>query len=173
MGKTRCSPEGRHERDRLEDMGRRGLRRHKRQFQMLHDPNHDGVLRDVSYIPLQVERGIGLTSPLELPPSCRKMHARRPFSSNRPVRLTLPQGGGPVFYAGSTRAGWRAKDGHVLRGSRKPRGSQEGTCCPQLIIRCPSARPAASWRPRLRAGPGPALNPDAPRRPQRRVYRSV
>jgi hypothetical protein len=62
---------------------------------MLHDPNHDGALRDVSYIPLQVEHGIGLTSPLELPPSCRKMHARRPFSSNRPVRLTLPQGGVP------------------------------------------------------------------------------
>jgi len=37
---------GRHERNLLEDMGRRRLRRHKRQLQMLHYPIHDGNLRD-------------------------------------------------------------------------------------------------------------------------------
>ena len=49
----------------------------------------------------------------------------------------LAHRGVPVFCAGPARAGWRAKDGHVLRGSRKSRGSQEGTCCPELIISRP------------------------------------
>ena len=90
MGKTRFSPEGRQERNLLEDMARRRLIRHKPKLQMLHDPVHDGIFRDESYIPLQAEQSIGLTSPLELPSSCRKMHARRPFSSNRPVPLAPP-----------------------------------------------------------------------------------
>ena len=37
MGKTRCSPEGRHERDRLEDMGRRRFLCDKRQLQKSDD----------------------------------------------------------------------------------------------------------------------------------------
>ena len=95
MGKTRFSPEGGRERNLLEDMRRLRLRHHEHQLQMLHDPVHDGIFRDESYIPLQAEQSIGLTSPLELPSSCRKMHARRPFSSNRPLPLIPPQGGVP------------------------------------------------------------------------------
>ena len=48
MGKIRFSPEGRQERDLLEDMGRRGLRRYKRQLQMIDNPVHNGILRDES-----------------------------------------------------------------------------------------------------------------------------
>jgi len=43
MGKIRFSPEGRQERDLLEDMGRRGLRRYKRQLQMIDEPIHNGI----------------------------------------------------------------------------------------------------------------------------------
>ena len=46
MGKTRFSPEGRQERNLLEDMARRRLIRHKRQLQMVDNPFHDGMLRD-------------------------------------------------------------------------------------------------------------------------------
>jgi hypothetical protein len=47
-------------------MRRRRLLGHKPKLQMIDDPVHNGILRDESYIPLQAEHGIGLTSPLEL-----------------------------------------------------------------------------------------------------------
>jgi len=53
-------------------MMRRRLLHHERQLQMIDDPVHNGIPRDESYIPLQVEHGIGLTSPLELPPIVEK-----------------------------------------------------------------------------------------------------
>jgi len=46
MGKTGFSPEGRQERNLLEDMRRLRLRHHEHQLQMLHDPVHNGILRD-------------------------------------------------------------------------------------------------------------------------------
>jgi hypothetical protein len=42
------APLGHHERDLLEDTGRRRLIRHKRQLQMINNPIHDRVLRDES-----------------------------------------------------------------------------------------------------------------------------
>jgi hypothetical protein len=46
MGKTRFSPEGRHERNLLEDMGQRRLIRHKPKLQMIDNPVHGPELRD-------------------------------------------------------------------------------------------------------------------------------
>ena len=67
-GETRFSPEGRQEPNLFEEVGRRRLIHYERQLQMLHDPVHNGILRDEGCISLQAEHGIGLTSPLQLPP---------------------------------------------------------------------------------------------------------
>jgi len=46
MGKIRFSPEGRQERDLLEDMIKRRLRGDERQLQVVDDPFYNGILRD-------------------------------------------------------------------------------------------------------------------------------